>query len=100
MDGCGESMGRKLEEKVQNLKEKIRKYETKHCQFRATTRNTFFVFSYFFSFAKQSKLGETVTCFVQFRISRNLKYETVNPHASKFGFLNKTGLKIEVTFGR
>ena len=43
-------------------------------QFRET------LFSYFFSFAKRSKLGETVTCFVQFPISRNLKkYATVNP---------------------
>ena len=43
--------GTKLEEKVQNLKEKVRKYETKHCfakkletLFRETTRNAFFVF--------------------------------------------------------
>ena len=34
---------------------------------------------YFFSFAKKSELGETVTCFVQLRISQGKKYETVNP---------------------
>ena len=60
--------GTKLEEQVQNINENIRNYETKRFfPFRETTRNTF---SYF---AKRSKLGETVTCLVQFRISRNLK---------------------------
>ena len=61
----------KLEEKVQNLKEKIQKYETKHC-FAVSRNNSKHFFSYFdsfFSFVKQSNLGETVTCFIQFRIS-------------------------------
>ena len=46
---------------------------TRFFQLRETTRNPFFVFSYIFSFAKRSKLGETVTCFVQFRISFRIK---------------------------
>ena len=45
----------------------------KNVPYRETTQNTFSYFRIFFSFAKRSKLGETVTCFVQFRISRNKK---------------------------
>ena len=53
--------GAKFDENVQNTNENMRNYETKQIfLFRETTRNTFFVFSYFFSFAKRSKLGETV----------------------------------------
>ena len=43
--------GMKLEEEVQNFKEKIRKYETKHCF--AVLR-----FHIFFSFVKRSKLSD------------------------------------------
>ena len=65
--------GVKLEEKVQNLKENIRDYKTKRLfQFCETTWNPFFLFSYFFSFAKWSKLSETVTCFV-FRETKKIR---------------------------
>ena len=40
-------------------------------KFQETIRNTFFVISFLFSFAKGSKLGKTVSCFVQFRILQN-----------------------------
>ena len=42
-------------------------------QFHETTQNTFLYFCIFFSFIKQSKLSEKVTCFVHFRILRNKK---------------------------
>ena len=38
---------------------------------RNSSEHLFSYFCMFFSFAKRSKLGETVTCFVQFCISRN-----------------------------
>ena len=88
-----------LQENVQNLKEKIRKYEAKHC-FAISRNNSKHFFSYFrmyFSFAKRSKLGETGTCFVQFHISRNLKkYETVNPTCGPF--LSPRGTVPNITF--
>ena len=37
---------------------------------------------YLFSFAKRSKLGETVTCFARFRDTYN-KLETVNPTSNE-----------------
>ena len=66
--GCGETKAIK----GAKFKENIRTYETKHC-FAVSRNNSKLFFSYFrfFSFAKLSKLGETVTCFVQFCISRN-----------------------------
>ena len=39
-------------------------------KFHKTTQNIFFKFLYFLN---RSKLGETVTCFVQFRVPRNFK---------------------------
>ena len=58
--------GTKLEEQVQNFNENMRNYKTK--RFLVSQNNSKHFISYF---AKRSKLGETVTCFVQFRISRN-----------------------------
>ena len=59
--------GTKLEEQVQNFNENMRNYETKRF-FSFVKQQLKNFISYF---AKRSKLGETVTCFVQFRISRN-----------------------------
>ena len=59
--------GTKLEEQVQNFNENMRIYETKRFFSFAKQLETHFI-TYF---AKRSKLGETVTCFVQFRISQN-----------------------------
>ena len=47
--------------------------------FSETTWKYFFVCLYFISFAKWPKLGETMPCFGQFRVTRK-KYETVNPN--------------------
>ena len=49
-----------LEEKVQNLKEKIRKYETKHC-FTVSRNNSKQFFSYFciFSVSKNDRNSAT-----------------------------------------
>ena len=61
----------KFEDNVQNCNKNIRKYETKHC-FAVSQNNTKHFFSYFrifVNFVKRSKLGETVTGFVQFRVS-------------------------------
>ena len=55
------------------FKRKYTKYQTQHC-FARFAKQLETLFSYFriiFNFAKRLKLGETVTCFVQFRISRN-----------------------------
>ena len=62
--------GMKFEEKAQNFNKNIQKYEMKHC-FAVAQKNLKHFFSYFFSFTKRSKLGETVTCFVQFCFSWN-----------------------------
>ena len=58
--------GTKLEEQVQNFNENMQ--ISKRNVFSVLQNNLKHLISYF---AKQSKLGETVTCFVQFRISRN-----------------------------
>ena len=47
--------------------------------FSETTWKYFFVCLYFISFAKWPKLGETMPCFGQFRVTRK-KYETVSPN--------------------
>ena len=47
--------------------------------FSETTWKYFFVCLYFIRFAKWSKLGETMPCFGQFRVTRK-KYETVSPN--------------------
>ena len=54
-------------------------------QFSKTTRNIFF------SFTKRSKLGEIVTCFVQFRVLRNfLKISNCQPYAQYYSALSQT----------
>ena len=73
----------------------MRNYDTKVFLSLAKQLETLFsYFRIFPSFAKRSKLDETVTCFVQFRISLNKKKdETVNPsrEESDFQIIMRTG---------
>ena len=74
--------GTKLDEEVQNLKEKLRKYETKHCfAFSRNNSKPFFVFSYFFQFRetietwRSSDLFRSVSCFA--KLGKNTKLSTL-----------------------
>ena len=87
--------GAKLEHRVRSSIERyktrteVTKFKWKYAKLRTKTtlfvslnksKHYFFVFSYFFSFAKWLKLGETVICFVQFcisRIKKNTKLSTL-----------------------